>query len=108
MWPALVDLASSNVEASKNDVQSAARSMGLRVQFVNAANSRDINAAFAALIRERPDALSVGPGPLFVNRRVQLALLAAHHKIPAIYPGRENVAAGGLMGYGANVTDAYR
>ena len=60
------------------------------------------------LVRERPDALFVSPGPFFAGRRVQLVLLAARHAIPAIYPLRDFAEAGGLMSYGTNLTDAYR
>ena len=70
--------------------------------------SREINAAFAAFVRERPDALFVGTGPFLTNRRVQLALLAGRHGIPAIYGARQYTDAGGLMNYGPNIVDAYR
>ena len=59
-------------------------------------------------MRERPDALFVDIDPFFTTRRVQLALLAAHHSIPAIYAGRQFIEAGGLMSYGSNLTDAWR
>ena len=61
--------------------------MGLQIQILNASTSREINAAFATLARERPDALFVGPDPFFTCRRVQLATLAARHAIPAIVFG---------------------
>ena len=82
--------------------------MGLQIQVLNASTSREIDAAFATLARERPDALFVGADPFFTSRRVQLAHLAARHAIPAIYAAREYAEAGGLMSYGANITDAYR
>jgi putative ABC transport system substrate-binding protein len=59
-------------------------------------------------VDERPDALVVGSGTFFLDRRVQLALLAAVHKIPATYPWRDFAEAGGLMSYGASLRDAYR
>ena len=65
-------------------------------------------AAFASFVRERPDALFVGPSAFFDARRVQFALLAALHKIPAVYPTRDLVEAGGLISYGADLTNAYR
>ena len=73
-----------------------------------ASSIREINEAFASIARERPDALLVGAGPPFSARRVQLVQLAARHAIPAIYAVRQNVAIGGLMSYGASLTDAYR
>jgi len=68
----------------------------------------EIDAAFASFVRERPDALSVGPGSFFNSRRVQLAQLATFHRVPAIYPVRQSVEAGGLMSYGASLMDAFR
>jgi putative ABC transport system substrate-binding protein len=82
--------------------------MGLQIQVVNASTSREINAAFASFVRERPDALYVGTGPFFVSRRVQLTHLASRHAVPAIYSGRQYTKAGGLMSYGTSLTDAYR
>jgi putative ABC transport system substrate-binding protein len=90
------------------DVEAAARAMGLQTKVLNASTSAEINAAFATFVRERPDALFVSGGFLFSSRRVQLALLAAHHSIPATYATRENADAGGLMSYGANLADTAR
>jgi putative tryptophan/tyrosine transport system substrate-binding protein len=98
----------ASAETQSRDVQSAARAMGLQIQIFNASTSREINAAFATLVRERPDALFVGGDSLFTSRRVQLALLAAHHSIPSIYSSREIPEAGGLMSYGTNIADAWR
>jgi putative tryptophan/tyrosine transport system substrate-binding protein len=85
-----------------------ARVMGVQVQVVNTSTGREIGAAFATLVRDRPDALLVGSGPFFNARRVQLALLGARWGIPAIYTGRQYVEAGGLIGYGASLPDAWR
>ena len=82
--------------------------MGLQVEVHGANTSREIDAAFASLTRERPDALFVGPSAFFNARRMQLAHLAARHRIPSTYSVRNYVEAGGLMSYGANLTDAYR
>ena len=79
-----------------------ARSSGTR------GSSIEISSAFATFVRERPDALFVGPDVFFVSRRVQLAQLAARHAVPATYSAREYVEAGGLMSYGTSLTDAYR
>src|SRR5262249_6380027 len=62
----------------------------------------------AGLAQKPVDALAAAPSPLFDNRRVQLATLAAYHRVPAIYPLREFAEAGGLMSYGTSITDAYR
>jgi len=101
----------ANVRTTETTVQAvktAARAMGLQIQIHNAGTSREIDAAFADFARQRPDALFVGSGPPFTGRRVQLVQLAAHHRIPTIYPGRQYVEIGGLMSYGANLTEAYR
>jgi putative ABC transport system substrate-binding protein len=102
--PANVAAASTTLR----DVEAAARALGLQIQFFNAGNSREIDAAFAAVVRERPDALFVAPDALFLIRRVQLTALAARHALPATYAAREWVEAGGLMSYGTSLADMYR
>jgi putative ABC transport system substrate-binding protein len=89
-------------------VEVAARARGLQIQVLNAGTSREINAAFATFVRERPDAIFVGNDPFFLSRRVQLVNLAAFHHLPAAYTVRDYVVAGGLMSYGSNLTDAFR
>jgi putative ABC transport system substrate-binding protein len=93
---------------TRDALERAARALGLQIQMFNASTSREINAAFATLVRERPDALFVGGDSLFTTRRVQLVALAARHVIPALYSAREFVEAGGLMSYGSSLSDAYR
>jgi ABC-type uncharacterized transport system substrate-binding protein len=95
-------------EAVARDVASAADSKGLRVQTFHATTATELNAAFANLAREKPDALFVGPGPFFNARRVQLAQLAARYMIPAVYPTRQYVDVGGLISYGASNSDAWQ
>jgi putative tryptophan/tyrosine transport system substrate-binding protein len=95
-------------ETMLQDVEVAARAMGLQIQVVNADTSREIEAGFVTFARERPDALFVTGGPFLISRRVQLALLAARHAIPASYGSREYAEIGGLMSYGASLTDAHR
>jgi len=90
------------------DVEAAARSMGLQIRVFNAATSHELGAAFAAIASDKFDALFVSSGPFFSGRRVQMALLAARYGIPAIYTGRQYAEAGGLMSYGASVTNAWR
>jgi putative ABC transport system substrate-binding protein len=98
----------TSTESTLRDVEPAARAMGLRIQVLNASTSREINAAFASFVRERPDALFVAPGPFFYSRRVQLANLASRHAIPATYAQRAIAEAGGLISYGTNISDAWR
>jgi len=97
-----------NTESTLRGVESAARSMGLQIQVLNASTIHEIDAAFATLAGERPDALFVANNPIFIDRRVQLALLAVLHRLPAIYHDRLNAEVGGLMSYGASLGDAYR
>jgi putative ABC transport system substrate-binding protein len=104
----LINPSNPNAEATVREVETAARVMGLQVQVLNASDSRGIVAAFATIVRERPDALFVGGDPLFINRRVELAHLATRYLIPATYPAREIVEAGGLMSYAANSADVWR
>ena len=95
-------------ETTLRDVREAARTIGLQLQPLNASTSREIDAAFATLAREHPDALFVAAGSFFTSRRVQFATLAARDRIPAAYEIRDYVAAGGLMSYGTDVVDSYR
>jgi putative tryptophan/tyrosine transport system substrate-binding protein len=97
----------ARAESQVKEAESAARQMGLRIQIFNAGTGREINAVFATLARERPDALLVSPDPFFVVRRVQLATLAARHAIPTSFSNRDPVEAGGLMSYGPNIAGAY-
>jgi len=98
----------TRADAVRSEVQAAAHTMGVQLQILNASTSRDIDAAFAALVRERADALFVGPDAFFNTRRVQFATMAAHHSIPTAFAVREYIDAGGLMSYGASLTDMFR
>jgi putative ABC transport system substrate-binding protein len=95
-------------EPTVRDMSAGVRAMGLQVQVLNADTSREIEAAFARLARERSDALFVASNPFFHSRRVQIVQLAARHAIPTTYAQRDFPEIGGLMSYGASVTDAYR
>jgi putative ABC transport system substrate-binding protein len=99
---------STNAATTLKDVEPAARARGIHIQVLRASTSGEINAAFAAIARERPDALLVGSGAFFQARRIQLAQLAAFHRLPAMFPIRQNAEAGGLMSYGTNLTDGFR
>jgi putative ABC transport system substrate-binding protein len=105
----LVDPTNATVtESTLRDVETAARVMGLQIQVLKASTSREIDVAFTSFGSERPDALFVASSPLLADRGVQLALLAVLHRLPAIYPWRDFVEAGGLMSYGASLRDGYR
>ena len=97
-----------NAETTLRDIPEAAHPLGLQTQFLHASTSREIEAAFATLVRDRADALFVGPHGFFSSRRVQFVTLAAHHRVLAAYPLREYVEVGGLMSYGFDILDLYR
>jgi putative ABC transport system substrate-binding protein len=98
----------STTETVLRDVNEAAPTIGLQIRMLNATTVAEIDAAFATLARERPDALFVAPDQFFNSRRVQFATLTARDRVPATYSVRDFVAAGGLMSYGTDLADMYR
>jgi putative tryptophan/tyrosine transport system substrate-binding protein len=97
-----------NAETTVRDVEAAARALGLQIQVFKVSAIREIDAAFATFARERPDALFVAGDAFLSGRRVQLAQLAAFHRLPATYALRDYAEAGGLMSYGPSISDAFR
>jgi ABC-type uncharacterized transport system substrate-binding protein len=97
-----------NTETTLREVETAARTLGLRIQILKATTVQEIDEAFAPIGRERPDALFVGASSFLNIRRVQLVQLAAFHRLPTIFSLREAAEAGALMSYGPNIVDAYR
>jgi putative tryptophan/tyrosine transport system substrate-binding protein len=105
----LVNPASAaTTEATLRELEPAASAMGLQIQVFNANTSREIDAAFESMLRERPDALFVATTPFLNARVVQLTQLATFHRLLAIYGLREHAEAGGLISYGSNIGDAFR
>jgi putative ABC transport system substrate-binding protein len=104
----LINPSGPSSEATLRDIEPAAHALGLRVQVLNASTPREIDAAFATLVRERLDALFLAADPFFTSRRVQLANLATRHVVPMISATREVPEAGGLISYGANINDGWR
>ena len=104
----LVNPTDSDAETVLREMHTAGRAMGLQMQIFNVGTSRDMDATFATFAHERPDAVFVSGGSLFVSRRVQLVLLATRHAVPASYGSREYAEIGGLMSYGTSLADAYR
>jgi putative ABC transport system substrate-binding protein len=90
------------------DVEAAAGAIGLQIQVLKASTIGEIDTAFATLAQDRADALFVTPDAFFNSRRVQLAILAARHTLPAAFGQRDFVEVGGLMSYGTNLADARR
>ena len=95
-------------KSAVTDVQATASAIGQQLEIVTATTNRDIRPAFDAAVRKGTDALLIIADPLFANRPVQLATLAARHAMPTIFPLREFAEAGGLMSYGSNFTDLFR
>ena len=97
-----------DAESQSKDLKEAARKLGQQVHVVNANSENDFERAFATFVQLQARVLLVTVDPLFNSRREQLVALAARHKIPTMYFGREFVLAGGLMSYAANLADGYR
>ena len=89
-------------------VEAAAQALAVRVQFVEARRPEDFDRAFSDMIRSRVDGLTVLPSNMFFSEHRRLVELAAKHRVPAVYPWREFVAAGGLVSYGLNVAELHR
>jgi putative ABC transport system substrate-binding protein len=96
------------VTLETGELQSAATALGLRLLLLNASTTGEIEVAFKTLVEQRADAFLLGTDPFFMTVRDQLVALANRHALPAIYPFREDAAAGGLMSYGTNLRDGYR
>jgi putative ABC transport system substrate-binding protein len=101
-------VSATSAEATVRDVEPVARALGVQIQFFNVGTIREIDAAFATFARERPDALFVAGDPFLAGRRVQLAQLAAFHRLPATFALRDYAEAGGLMSYGPSIKDGFR
>jgi len=104
----LVNPTNANVEGVTKDVTAAAATLGVQIDVVQASDSREIEAAFAMLVRNKANALLIGSDVFFSSRRVQLATLTTRHAIPAVQNVREFAEVGGLMSYGTSLTEAFR
>ena len=100
--------ATPTAEATLRDIPEAARAVGLQFRILNASTSREIEAAFATLVRDRADALFVAADGFFGSRYVQFATLATRHGTPTAHAVREAVEAGGFMSYGTDPLDMFR
>lgn len=98
----------TNAQATLHETETAARAMRLQTQVFNASTGGEVDAAYVAIGKWRPDAVFVAPDSYFATRREQLARLAAHHALPAVYSVRDYVEAGGLMSYGPDIADMFR
>jgi putative ABC transport system substrate-binding protein len=104
----LVNPSNAQAITQLQDVEKAARAIGQRVLVLRASTESELETIFATVVQERADAMLVGADTLFTSQPILFAVLTARHAIPAIYPWRSHVDAGGLMSYGASVLDAYR
>jgi putative ABC transport system substrate-binding protein len=95
-------------ESQLGELRHASAAAGVQLVALTATDESEFDAAFAELVRQRAEALIVCSDPYFNSRRDRLVSLAARHRIPAIYEFREFTAAGGLMSYGASLSDGYR
>jgi putative ABC transport system substrate-binding protein len=98
----------STAPSQLKDMEDAARALGQQIQVFHASTERDIDMVFASLAQHQVGGLVIGANSFFFSRYDQFVRLATRYSVPAVYPWREAVAAGGLVSYGASVTDAYR
>jgi putative tryptophan/tyrosine transport system substrate-binding protein len=104
----LVNPSGAEAQVQSRDVQEAANALGQQLIILHASTDDEIDMAFTALVQQRAGALIVAVDPFFGARTNRLVTLAARHAVPAIYQFRDYVVAGGLMSYGASITDSYR
>jgi putative tryptophan/tyrosine transport system substrate-binding protein len=98
----------ASAETQLRELEEAARALGLPLHVANASSERDFDSAFASFVQHGAGALVVGTDAFFASRRELLVALAARNAVPAIYFSREVAETGGLMSYGASITDAFR
>jgi putative tryptophan/tyrosine transport system substrate-binding protein len=104
----LVNPAFPGTNSITNDMEVAARALGLKLNVLNVSSEHDFDTAIASIVQLGAGALVVASDPFFISRRDQLVTLIADQAVPTIYPFREFVTAGGLMSYGTNLADGYR
>ena len=104
----LVNPTNPNAEGLTRDLRTAARTLGLQLHVLHASMERDFDAVFASLVQLKAGALIIGTDGIFIRQSNQLGALSVRHAVPAIFQTSDFAAAGGLMSYGADLTDAYR
>src|SRR5208283_2657283 len=104
----LINQTNPAAESRAKDLQMAARKLDRNIYIASASSESDLEAAFATLIQQQADALLVSTDSFFTSQRDRLVALAARHALPAIYPWREFVEAGGLVSYGPIISEVYR
>jgi putative tryptophan/tyrosine transport system substrate-binding protein len=104
----LVNPTNPDAEDEAKDIQEAARGLGVQVLVVSASKADDLDAAFSTLVHQGARALIIGADAFFTGQRSQIAIVASRHALPTMWVARIEVAAGGLMSYGASLFDVYR
>ena len=104
----LVNPSNAHAESQVREVQRAAHAMDQQIAIINASTEGELETAFASVLKERAGGLLVGSDTFFTSKPALFVLFTARHALPAIYPWRSHVDAGGLMSYGASLIDAYR
>jgi putative ABC transport system substrate-binding protein len=94
-------------DARSKDLETAAGALGLKLHILHASSDRELESVFQTVLQLKAGALVIAPDPFLLGRAEQLAALAFRYRIPAAFQYREFAAAGGLMSYGASVTDVY-
>jgi putative ABC transport system substrate-binding protein len=105
---ALLNPNAATTEAFVKDFTAAAATLNVQFEIMHARDNREIEVAFATLVRNKTDALMVAPDTFFASRNVQIVTLATRRAIPAVYTVRAHVEHGGLMSHGSSVPDTYR
>ena len=104
----LVNPNTPETEAERKDLLAASFKIGQQLSILDVGTDREIENAFATLVQRGAGAALIGSGPFLTSHRQQLSALAARSRLPTMYPLREYIEAGGLMSYGASITEAYR
>src|SRR5262245_27186303 len=104
----LLNPSNPSMETFTSDVMGAASALRQQIAVLKISTDHDLDTAMANLVEQRVDGIVITDDPFFTNRRDRLAALATRHRIPAIYPWREYVEAGGLVSYGPSITNGYR
>ena len=104
----LLNPSNPDADLQRRDIQAAATAIGQDLRTFDVGNESDIETAFAALVRQRADALLVGSDVFLTNRREQIVALAARYAVPTIYSFRSFAESGGLMSYSTNLVEVYR
>ena len=104
----LVNPNTPETEAERKDLLAASLKIGQQLSILDVGSDREIENAFATLVQRGAGAVLIGSGPFLLSHRQQVVALAARSRLPTMYPLREYIEAGGLISYGASITEAYR